>query len=464
MSKTVSIVTPVETVVRELDCRLLLAALYAKRHHRFFIGWPTATYRALRHLDGDKIYIGKDILSPSAENPARYYEAKKTGLILVHIDEEGGAYPGGEETWKRYLFWRIEPARLGPEDYMCTWGDFQTEYYKSVGATCDVRTTGHPRFDLCRPRFRAYYEPAVADIRAKYNNFVLVNTNFTLAFNPVGPTHTFSDANGYIADDDDKRMTLVSTWARHLRTAASMVQLVHQLSIKRPDVRFVIRPHPAEDETFYLAAFRGVPNVHVVRDGSANAWTCAARAMIHSGSTSGLEGHLLERPVVYYDGGVEGDIDLYLPSVVGRRCKTQPEALETVLAILESKDTDWVTRDVPERARKLFRNFDDEASFAVLESVALAEEKARKGNGGRGDIALKLDELRAEAVENAKRVVRPIIGRGLRSARHARKAHFPGFRAEDIRERIANMHRVTGTRLEFRLHGRSLLEVWADRA
>jgi surface carbohydrate biosynthesis protein len=462
MTERIYIVSPVETVVRELDCRLLLAALHGKARHRFFFGWPTATYRVLHHLDGDVIYLGKDILSPSAEHPARYYEAKKKGLLLVHIDEEGGAYPGAEDTWKRYLLWRIDPSTIRPEDYMCTWGDFQTEYYKSIGAKCDVRTTGHPRFDLCRPRFRGYYDPAVATIRAKYKDFVLVNTNCTLIFNPVGPTHTFSEANGYIPSDDKKRMTLVSTWARHCRTAAAMVQLVHQLSIKRADVNFVIRPHPAEDETFYEAAFRGVGNVHVVRDGSANAWTCAARAMIHSGSTSGLEAHLLERPVVYYDGGAESDIELYLPSVVGRRCKTQPEALETVLSILEGKDGDFLTHDIPERARRLFKNFDDEASFSVLEAVSLAEEKARKSNGDRNDLAIRLEELGANAVENAKRVVRPFLGAGHRSARHARKSNFPGFEAADIRERVENIHRVTGKRLDFKLHGRALLEVWTS--
>src|SRR5690606_36041740 len=110
----------------------------------------------------------------------------------------------------------------------------------------EIRTTGHPRFDLCTT-YREYFKEEADRLRAQFGDFVLLNTTFGFAVNPMGLSNTFSEFQGYYPEDPTRRMTLVRGWKRATRGLAAMVTLVHRLSTMRPDITFVIRPHPSEE-------------------------------------------------------------------------------------------------------------------------------------------------------------------------------------------------------------------------
>ena len=67
-----------------------------------------------------------------------------------------------------------------------------------------------------------------------------------------------------------------------------------------PRTNIIVRPHPMEDFTSYERAFSSYPNIHVVHEGNIIKWLLAADIIIHNGCTSGIEGFLLEKPIISY--------------------------------------------------------------------------------------------------------------------------------------------------------------------
>jgi hypothetical protein len=55
----------------------------------------------------------------------------------------------------------------------------------------------------------------------------------------------------------------------------------------------ILRPHPAENIEMWRSGLAGHPGVHVIRDGDHRAWSTAAKILVHSSSTTGLEAFLL---------------------------------------------------------------------------------------------------------------------------------------------------------------------------
>src|SRR5690606_19171501 len=115
--------------------------------------------------------------------------------------------------------WQLEPSRLAPDDWICTWGDLQREFYlRDAPAPERVRTTGHPRFDLCRERWHGLYADEARDLRRRFGDFVLINSNFSWVANPEGMQSSFSDAFGYDPKDVVKRLAFVGAWGHVART------------------------------------------------------------------------------------------------------------------------------------------------------------------------------------------------------------------------------------------------------
>ncbi len=461
-----NVIFPIETIVRELDFRLLLAGLFARKRHRLFIAKTPSSYRLVEQMSGG-LYVGKHLFPPMLldKPPEAYLVAKKNRFRLIHLSEEGAVFKGDETSWKRYLDLQLNPQFLAEDDYICTWGDFQREHYLSRGPACasNLRTTGHPRFDLYRDAFRAIYEDEARAIRQKYGDFVLVNTNFSAAVNSMGPSYMFSPAIGYDVKNDTTRRWYVQLWRRISRTMPLYVELVHELSIRRPDMTIVIRPHPTEHVPFYADAFKGVPNVKVVREGTVTPWLLACRAMVHEGCTTAVEAHMLDRPIVMFDPEPDTEHQSYLPNIFGKRTSTLEDAVEAISEAFDSKKP-AKEDDLPLRARQLLLNLTKE-SFPLLLDVMREAEERLNGTAMKGPSTwqVKRDELREDGIERAKRVVRPLFPYRKASAIEA-YGRFPGFSRREIGRRVEIVRRLTGNPIDVTWHSPNLLEVTTPTA
>ena len=62
----------------------------------------------------------------------------------------------------------------------------------------------------------------------------------------------------------------------------------------------VLRPHPSEDIEAWKIILKGIPNVHVIRDGPIDAWVKNAFAVMHHACTTAVECTISRKPLVTF--------------------------------------------------------------------------------------------------------------------------------------------------------------------
>ena len=453
---------PVETINRELDYRLALAVMAARQDNRIYIGLHETLMRVARRLRGG-VYLGKNAIRPHASDALDdYHRLKERGFVFVHLDTEGAVYPGDAARWRKILYQRLDPRHLDSEDYVCTWGDFQREAYRELQPPCaaNIRTTGHPRFDLYRPRWRSFYGDKAQKLRQRFGDFVLVNTNFTHANNKMGTDFVFSPINGFDSADLESRLDTVRDWAYMNAQLSHFVRLVHRLQGEFPTLAIVVRPHPTESPDFYQRAFRDLSSVHVLHEGPVGPWLLACQCMIHDGCTTGVEAHLSQARIINYRGVDDSTRDFFLPNLFGVQCTSEDAVVAHLSDLLGQRHTEFASHkinDVDPRAQRLLNNFCAESFPMMLEILDEAQNKVRRTDGPPA-FALHGEESLYETLEGAKNLLRPLSARHRHAAEYSRNK-FPGLDSNDIKQRLQRLQRIADRRVTFRVVSRGLMVV-----
>ncbi len=466
MSDRLHIVLPVESLARELDSRLLLAGQLINREHRAFVAFAPTSFHLTEEIPGG-VYVGKHLFSPTTDKPDFYYRAKDRGWKVLHLSEEGAVYPDAEPQWQYELDFQLKPQLVHEDDLVCTWGNFQRDHYqlRAPDKKDRIRTTGHPRFDLYQPKYRDLFMSDVENIRQRFGNFVLVNSNFTEIVNAQGPHGAFAAMNGYVPTNDQRRLRYVGFWSRVARTVPEYVELLHRLSIARKDINIVVRPHPGDDIDWFKGVFNGVPNIHVVREGSVAAWLLACNVMVQAGCTTALEAHLMGTPTVTYTPTPDSGHEFYLPSLFGHRVTTQDAALEAIQKMLEPRydsHREGEKKTLPDRARNMFSNFDEDSTPRFLAAVEEQMQAARRHSVAPSRTRLKLSEARLATIERGKSVVRGFFWERYLSAKHVRGV-FPGMSRSHVERVVRIVNKLTKNDLSVRYYSQNLFELTSTR-
>jgi len=251
--KRVNILLPVETIARELDFKLFFAASLAKKGVNVIIAQHDFFSTGCHRFKGG-VYIGKNIfkfpftsMDVTPDPDFRYYnELKKNDITLLHLDEEAAIWPGGEEEWRAGLDSRLNPDVLKDTDYVFAWGSFQVKHFQnksSLFPSSHIINSGHPKYDLCKPKFREYYKEDIDKIKAKYGSFILINTRTGNA-NPLMGLRSVLGSPSEVLDDllateyRRKKATLVRLWAHENKVMTNFVVLLHELCVIFPNKNF----------------------------------------------------------------------------------------------------------------------------------------------------------------------------------------------------------------------------------
>jgi surface carbohydrate biosynthesis protein len=468
MSDEVPIIFPIETTVRELDSRLVLAALHAHKDARVFIAGGPAGQRLIREVSG-AVVVGKHMIHPTAAEPRAYFDAKKNGSVVVHLAEEGAIFQGKEADWDWDLDDQLLPKLLDPEDFVCTWGDYQRDYYLSQSPPTprNIRTTGHPRFDVYKSSLSRLYEDEAAALRARHGDFVIMCSNFSFATDAEGPWNTFSKPLGYDPSNEETLMRFLGRWGHTCKTFPDFVELYHRLARKRRDLTFIVRPHPSDSISYFKYAFGGVPNIKVIQEGSVVPWLLAARVMLHAGCTTAIEAHLVGCPIVNFRPLGNVSHDHFVPNLFGAQCLTMETAMEAIeSAASKPREASATPADaIPERAHRIFGNFRLDSIDLFLSVLREAEDLARsRPRPPLNRARLRMNEARAIAVEESKHLVRRAVLRtNYLTAMHERQ-RFGGFDRAAIRTKLDKLQELTGNALEVQFHSRNVLELSSKNA
>lgn len=315
-----SLLIPVENQVRELDAKLFLGYLAARRGFPVIFGWKTAMENAMYRFPRG-IYLAKSF---APQNLKMLKLIKGLGHTIVAWDEEGLIHYPPDVYWGR----RITPAILRYLDHLIAWGDDYVDLLESYRKPFPVpiHNLGNPRGDFLRPELHAYFQNQVKALRDQYGRFILVNTNF--------PSVNSFDPELQLAQLDSKSQTLTMAKGsqgmpegfakgrfeyKH-RLFLAFQDMVRDLSITFPDTTILVRPHPSESFTPWLELAKDSANIVVKNEGNVLPWILASSVLVHNGCTTGVEGYALGKPVLVFQPLPYQEFESNLPNQLSVRC------------------------------------------------------------------------------------------------------------------------------------------------
>ncbi len=359
---------PIETINRELDYRLLLAASLAGEGHTIYIAQHDFLNEIIPYLKEGGLYLGKNIFHKIAEQEDYnyYHLVKNNGFDVLYMHEEGAVFEGVEEDWKKRLVRSYDTTIFDEKDVVCDWGDFQANFDRERTPKATVLATGHPRFELYKPHWRFYYLDKANEYKDNYGKYIMVMGNYIIGNHGLGYQHVFSEKGGYEVTNEEQRLYRVGHYTYHAQQMHAMVELTHHLATQFPQINFIYRPHPSENQHYYETVFKGVHNIIVNHNGEVGPWIAGAVGLIHDGCTTAIEATLAEIPVMNYKPLNNNHYQYWLPNQLGGKVATLEEATELMQKIINGSQKSLA---VPAAVLPYFANFNHDVLADFLNVV-----------------------------------------------------------------------------------------------
>jgi surface carbohydrate biosynthesis protein len=444
---------PVEIMARELDSKLLIAHKALEKGFTVVIGTKGGVYKTARSY-GSGIYLYKDHSLLSAN---MLDELGTLGLKIAVLDEEGLSWPSPEEYFSR----RVNDKVFQVSDAIFAWGKKQYDIIVKT-PSADVKKihlVGNPRFDILNPKYIKYIED-----QAKHNlsifeeDYVLINSMFTPGnWNPLlygTPSYVeHMRIRGLIQNEEQLNFyTKVSESAAELFDI--YVSLLKNLSKKFPKTKFIIRPHPDENQEKWHELFVKEKNVFVENKGSAIYWILKSKVVIYTGCTTAIEAWAMNKPTLRYHPIPETKFGPFLPNQFGNTIKTETELFKELELILDSSedirfdvDPDYVesfiknayTADAAEKIINVLDSFYNGDNLINRSSFKQLKKRIK--------VLLLFDIKKrwgSRIVSKLKRTLKQKdVEKDLKTTQ-AKSQKFPELEREDIENRLLSLDKING--------------------
>jgi surface carbohydrate biosynthesis protein len=428
-------IIPVESQVRELDAKLLLACVAAERGFPVVIGSRAFVHHAMASFPKG-LYLAKSMRKMSE----RMFDIiPKLGHEIAAWDEEGLVRFPDRFYYQR----RLSAKALRNVKILFAWGDDDARSFRAFGGYhgCPIHVTGNPRVDLMRPEIRGFFAAEAEALRARYGDFVLVNTNFS------GLNH-FHDGLSELKwnlepkDGEVKDPFMAGRAAFRNTILGHFEQMIPALSEALPDFKIVLRPHPSENHQLWKEVSKGLENVDVVNEGNVHPWLIASRALVHNGCTTAVEAAILGTPSVAFQPVTDDTYDMILPNSLSHRACDLKDVRKTVRSIV---DGEIGVRDDPEVRGILARHVAAlDGRLAADRVIDVLEEAGYLSRLPEPPSWPRRLEARAHLAGRTlvKRInrYRPGHRNNLDFHRH----RFPGVTTADLREKIGQFEGLLG--------------------
>ena len=445
MSTTRHLLIPVENQVRELDPKLLLACVAARRGFTSVIG----SRREMEMLIDSfprSIYLSK---SMTVRSLLFFWVAAKYGHEIITWDEEALVHLPPETYFSR----RLHPAAIRYVSHLFAWGEENAELwrqYPELPRGIPIHVTGNPRSDMLRTQMHPYYAADVAAIRREFGNFILVNTNFNHVNAFGADMNLFKPARrpGERPRFGRAARGMSREYAEGLRdhkqaVMADFERMIPLLEDSFPEVTVIVRPHPTESHDVYRRLAEGCRRVRVTNQGNVVPWLLSARALIHNGCTTGVEAFELGVPALSYRATVNDTYDngfYRLPNAVSHNCFGFDALRQILRGVLDGA----VTAPDTEERRRLVRHhlaaqdgpLACERILDVLEGVATGAPRSRSLLG-------RLDGWVTSKGLHALRQIKSVLP-GSHNRPEFQRHRYPGMPLEEVAERLARFQKLLG--------------------
>ncbi len=357
---------PVETKVRELDAKLLLALVAAEAGWKVILGSQKELRRNVWRFPPG-IYIDKSV----TVNRAKWFRyCKSMGHTVVAWDEEGLVF-FDPETLKEM---RLGEQSITEVEMMFAWGDRQKAAIQSMLPDLPdiIKVTGNPRFDLLRSETRTLYEQSSIELRKQHGRFILVNTSFPFANHFLGEEAMHAMYARYPIIE--KRPNFFMEWARvHEAALESFRTMIPGLAEAFPNHTIIVRPHPSENHDKWRTWLRQAPRVRVSASGPVVEWIAAADFIVHFDCTTGIEAFAMDVSAIAFDEKHVPGYRQPLPNALSYHASNVEELIRVGRKIL-SGELSHISRDEAMRKVALEHIASLEGPFAAERIVEALQE------------------------------------------------------------------------------------------
>lgn len=413
----------VDSPRRDMEWRLFVAAKLAARGISSVIGSKSAI-RSIHARSKNCIFLGRLDSNTGRTSYDREYvkEMEKKGTAFFFLHDEGALYYKGEyEDWVRKIY---------PEEYFGSdalkkvlfWGDAQRNVFEDSPHTEKFETVGFPRFDLCKPEASKVDESSVSSLRKKYGDFILICGRFA-AVNMVADDPSALGSRSYsirveggalkTKEKSEILRSMFGSWGKVALEFSQFVPAIANLALDFPNLNFVLRPHPAEKESFYKDAFMHFENIFIDKSGDVRPFLRASKALIHSECTTGLEAELGCKPNINFRPCVDyppsREFEVAGASDIGVIVKSYGQLQAELSALVSS---DFCFRKSQYDASKLISNVDIE--FSSVDAVCDLIENFSNDAQKSGEIISRYRSttfFKYSAVSGLKTTAKRVLGK-----------------------------------------------------
>jgi surface carbohydrate biosynthesis protein len=438
---------PVENQVRELDARLLLACVAAKRGLTSILG-PKRKIESHIASFPRGIYLSKSLRIARRDF---FSITRMLGHEIVAWDEEALVHLPPETYYSR----RLSPVGMEHVSHMFAWGEENVELwrqYSKLPPEMPIHATGNPRVDLLRPDMQAYYEIEADQIRKTFGDFILINTNFNHVNAFMSAQNLFQPVKkeGEEAKFGQAAKGMSREYAEGFRDHKQAIfedfqKFIPELEDAFPEYTVVVRPHPTENQDLYQEIAARCRRVRVTNEGNVVPWLMAAKVLIHNGCTTGVEAYIMRVPAVSYRKTVNDYYDdgfYKLPNRLGHQCFDFEELRGTLERILTGKlgPAGGTERDALIDYFLAGREGPLACERMVDVLVGFAEEMSQTAPPGLWEW------LRSQYKANRRRLKKAYKARkqSSRKSPEFERHRYPGITAGELAQRIARFQQVLG--------------------
>lgn len=285
----------VELKARDMDSRLLIAAEAIKRGLNVVYGQQWAINKNFFSMPAGAVLF-KTVNEIQA---SLMVDAANAGHVVAASDEEvlACACDACFESGMGPTAARVLDVFFAQSERH---GATVSRQYPNLEGRLEV--TGNPRIDLLRSWGQRVYENHASQLRAQVGKYILFNTNFgwvNSIWNAREDTKQIAIRTGHLDPSDPKSIAAYEAelaWER-----ANMTELegvIDWMEEGLPEIKAVIRPHPAEDSGYWKSKYSGRENVIVVEGTPHIPWTLGAEVLVHTTCSTGMEAALMNKPAL----------------------------------------------------------------------------------------------------------------------------------------------------------------------
>jgi surface carbohydrate biosynthesis protein len=300
------IVIPLEISIREYLPKLLLSySILKQTDFKIIIGNYSKIFQKIKTFK-NCVIIEKSISTIKEKNTIQL--AKNGNKILV-LDEEGPISHFENFT----LLSRIPKNIFSKLHTYLIWGDEDKKKIFNIIKFEDkdkLKCFGHPKYELLKKPFNSLFDNEVKKIKKKYKNFVFIPSSFSFF-----DSHQFQNDNvsenvyfrlflkRFITSNKlNKEYEVQKSRIKDLKeNYDDFLDLLMDISKKKKNFNFVLRPHPLQDINKIRKRLKKKPkNLHVVYKYSVTPWIIACKYYLHTGCSSYLEASILKKRIIFF--------------------------------------------------------------------------------------------------------------------------------------------------------------------